>query len=68
MNKYRYLHSIINDNTTLLNWRKVQLHFETKLKEYNLDKKANVLYSDKKAIFYKYLNTKLHSTNSISPL
>ena len=38
MNKCHYLHSIINDNTTRLNWRKAQLHFETKLKEYNLDK------------------------------
>ena len=43
MNNFRYLHSIINDNTTCLKWRKAQLNFETKLKEYNLDKEAKVL-------------------------
>ena len=65
MNKFRYLHNIIYDNTPRLNWRKAQLNFETKFKEYNLDKEANVLSSDNKATFYKYLNNKLHSTNSI---
>ena len=34
MNKCRYLHSIINDNITCLNWCKAQLNFETKLKDY----------------------------------
>ena len=32
MNNCRYLHSIINDNTIRLNWRKGQLNFETTLR------------------------------------
>ena len=42
MNKCRYLHSIIHDNTTRLNWHKAKLNIETKLKEYNLDKEGAI--------------------------
>ena len=53
MNKCRYLHNIINDNNTRLNWRKVQFNFETKLKEYNLDKESKMLSSANTSNFNK---------------
>ena len=62
MNKCSYLYNILNDNNTRLNCHKAQLNFVTKLKEYNLDKEAKVLSSDKNSTFYKYLNNNLITT------
>ena len=53
MNKCRYLHNIINDNNTRPNWCKVQFNFETKIKEYKLDKESKMLSSDNKSNFNK---------------
>ena len=51
-----------------MKWRKCQSEFDILLKQYFIDKKNVVLNSNNKSLFYKYLNDKLHTSTSISPL
>ena len=51
-----------------MKWRKCQSKFDILLKQYFIDNENLVLNSNNKSLFYKYLNDKLHTSNSISHL
>ena len=68
LNKCRHLHKNINNSIGYVKWRKYQSEFDILLKQYFIDKENVVLNSNNKSLFYKYLNDKFHTSNSISPL
>ena len=68
LNKCRHLHKNINNSIGYVKWRKCQSEFDILLEQYFIDKENLVLNSNNKSLFYKYLNDKLHTSNSISPL
>ena len=65
LNKCRYLHNIMCDENSRMNWRLAQLDVDIKIKKYNIDLESKVLSSNNKSIFYKFINKKLHC---VSPL
>ena len=68
LNKCIHLHTNINNSIGYVKWRKCQSEFDILLKQYFIDKENLVLNSNNKSLFYMYLNDKLHTSNSISPL
>ena len=62
------MHTNINNSIGYVKWRNCQSEFDILLKQYFIDKENLVLNSNNKSLIYKYLNDKLHTYNSISPL